>query len=61
MKRGVGGAVKVVAAGADVLRPDAAGLVILIYHRVGARTTGIGAVSPRHSAVRQRGGIGSVT
>jgi len=28
-----------VAAGADVLRPDAAGLVILIYHRVGARTT----------------------
>jgi peptidoglycan/xylan/chitin deacetylase (PgdA/CDA1 family) len=30
--------VKVVAAGADVVRPDAAGLVILIYHRVGGRT-----------------------
>jgi peptidoglycan/xylan/chitin deacetylase (PgdA/CDA1 family) len=39
VKRGIGGAVKVVAAGADVVRPDAAGLVILIYHRVGARTT----------------------
>lgn len=34
----MGGAVKVAAAGADVLRPAAPGLVILIYHRVGART-----------------------
>jgi peptidoglycan/xylan/chitin deacetylase (PgdA/CDA1 family) len=39
VKRGVGGAVKVAAAGADALRPDAAGLVILIYHRIGARTS----------------------
>jgi peptidoglycan/xylan/chitin deacetylase (PgdA/CDA1 family) len=38
LKRGIGGAVKVVAAGADALRPDAPGLVILIYHRVGGRT-----------------------
>ena len=39
LKRGIGGAVKVAAAGADVLRPGGPGLVILIYHRVGARTT----------------------
>jgi peptidoglycan/xylan/chitin deacetylase (PgdA/CDA1 family) len=31
-------AVKGVAAGADVLRPRPTGLVVLIYHRVGART-----------------------
>lgn len=37
MKRGIGTAVKVAAAGADALRPASAGLVILIYHRVGAR------------------------
>lgn len=39
MKRALGGAVKVAAAGADALRSDERGLVILIYHRVGARTT----------------------
>lgn len=38
LKRGVGGAVKVAAAGADLVRPSAPGLVVLIYHRVGART-----------------------
>lgn len=38
-KRGIGGAVKVAAAGADALRPAGPGLVILIYHRVGARTS----------------------
>jgi peptidoglycan/xylan/chitin deacetylase (PgdA/CDA1 family) len=39
LKRGIGGAVKVLAAGADAVRPSQPGLVILIYHRVGARTT----------------------
>jgi peptidoglycan/xylan/chitin deacetylase (PgdA/CDA1 family) len=38
LKRGVGSAVKLAAAGADLLRPDAPGLVVLIYHRVGGRT-----------------------
>jgi peptidoglycan/xylan/chitin deacetylase (PgdA/CDA1 family) len=38
LKRALGGAVKVAAAGADALRPVAPGLVILIYHRVGGRT-----------------------
>ena len=38
LKRGVGGGVKVAAAGVDVLRPRPPGLVILIYHRVGGRT-----------------------
>ena len=38
MKRGIGGAVKVAAAGADTLRTPSRGLVILIYHRVGGRT-----------------------
>jgi peptidoglycan/xylan/chitin deacetylase (PgdA/CDA1 family) len=51
VKRGIGGAVKVAAAGADVLRPEAAGLVILIYHRVGARTTSqIDLATPRFEA-----------
>jgi peptidoglycan/xylan/chitin deacetylase (PgdA/CDA1 family) len=35
LKRVLGSAVKVAAAGADVLRPSAPGLVILIYHRIG--------------------------
>ena len=39
VKQGIGAAVKVAAAGADALRPDAPGLVILIYHRVGGHTT----------------------
>lgn len=39
VKQGIGAAVKVGAAGADALRPDAPGLVILIYHRVGGHTT----------------------
>ena len=30
---------KVAAAGADLLRPSAPGLVVLIYHRVGGRTS----------------------
>ena len=38
IKRSAGSAVKVVAATADALRPGAPGLVILIYHRIGART-----------------------
>ena len=38
VKRGMAGAVKAFAAGADLLRPDAVGLVVLIYHRVGRRT-----------------------
>jgi peptidoglycan/xylan/chitin deacetylase (PgdA/CDA1 family) len=38
VKRGIGSAVKVAAAGADALRPEPDGLVILIYHRVGGRT-----------------------
>lgn len=37
-KRTIGSAVKVAAAGADLLRPSGPGLVVLIYHRVGART-----------------------
>ena len=38
LKRGLSSAVKVAAAGADVLRPSSPGLVILIYHRIGGRT-----------------------
>jgi peptidoglycan/xylan/chitin deacetylase (PgdA/CDA1 family) len=38
MRRGVGEAVKVAAAAGDALRSPSAGLVILIYHRVGGRT-----------------------
>lgn len=38
LKRGLSGAVKVAAAGADALRRKEPGLVILIYHRVGGRT-----------------------
>jgi peptidoglycan/xylan/chitin deacetylase (PgdA/CDA1 family) len=38
LRRGVGSTVKVAAAAADALRPRPEGLVILIYHRVGART-----------------------
>lgn len=38
LRRGLGGAVKVVASGADRVRPPEPGLVILIYHRVGRRT-----------------------
>ncbi len=38
LKRMLSSAVKVAAAGADVLRPPAPGLVILIYHRVGGST-----------------------
>lgn len=38
IRRAVGGAVKVAAAGADVVRPGPAGLVVLIYHRVGGGT-----------------------
>jgi len=38
LRRGVGEAVKVVAAGADAVRPGPPGLVILIYHRIGGHT-----------------------
>jgi hypothetical protein len=38
VRQGIGGAVKVAAAGADAVRPGGPGLVILIYHRVGGRT-----------------------
>lgn len=38
IRRAIGGAVKVAAAGADAVRPGPEGLVVLIYHRVGART-----------------------
>ena len=38
IRRAAGGAVKVLAAGADVVRTLPEGLVVLIYHRVGGRT-----------------------
>jgi len=39
LKRGLQGAVKLAAHATDLLRPPRPGLVILIYHRVGGRTT----------------------
>lgn len=38
LRRGLSGAVKLAAAGLDVVRPPGPGLVVLIYHRVGGRT-----------------------
>lgn len=38
IRRAAGGAVKVLAAGADAVRSPPDGLVVLIYHRVGGRT-----------------------
>lgn len=40
LRRGLGAAVKGVAAGVDLVRPPGSGIVFLIYHRVGGRTGG---------------------